>query len=58
MSTSLSKRIDDLSEIYIKKCRDKNCKSECESESESEWEFKKLKHNKHSCNCKGCRKNR
>ena len=56
MSTSLSKRIDDLSEIYIKKCRDKNCKSECESESESECEFKKLKHNKHSC--KGCRKNR
>ena len=29
MSTSLSK-ICDLSEVYSKKCRDKNCKSECE----------------------------
>ena len=30
MSTSLSKLVDNLSEIYSKKCRDKNCKSECE----------------------------
>ena len=31
-----------------KKCRDKNCKSECE--------FKGLKNNKLSYNCKECRK--
>ena len=30
MLTSLSKLVDNLSEIYSKKCRDKNCKSECE----------------------------
>ena len=48
MSTSLSKLVDNLSEIYSKKCRDKNCKSECE--------FKGLKKNKISYNCKGCRK--
>ena len=48
MSTSLSKLIDNLSEIYSKKCRDKNCKSECE--------FKGLKNNKISYNCKECRK--
>ena len=29
MSTSLSKLVNNLSEIYSKKCRDKNCKSEC-----------------------------
>ena len=28
MSTSLSKLVDDLCEIYSKKCRDNNCKSE------------------------------
>ena len=30
MSTSLSKLVDNLSEIYSKKVRDKNCQSECE----------------------------
>ena len=48
MSISLSKLIDRLSEIYSKKCRGKNCKSECE--------LKKLKNNKVSYNCKECRK--
>ena len=48
MSTSLSKLVDNLSEIYFKKCIDKNCKSECE--------FKGLKNNKLSYNCKECRK--
>ena len=48
MSTSLSKLVDNLSEIYSKKCRDKNYKSECE--------FKELKNNKLSYNCKKCRK--
>ena len=48
MSTSLSKLVDHLSEIYRKNCRDKNCKSECE--------FKGLKNTKLSYNCKGCRK--
>ena len=38
MSTSLSKLVDDLSEIYTKNCKNKNCKSECE--------FKGLKNNK------------
>ena len=38
MSPSLSKLANNLSEIYSKKCRDKNCKSECE--------FKGLKNNK------------
>ena len=47
-STSLSKLVDNLSEIYSKKCRDKNCKSECE--------FKGLKNNNFSYNCKECRK--
>ena len=48
MSTSLSKLVDNLSEIYSKKCRDKNYKSECE--------FKELKNNKLSYNCKEYRK--
>ena len=30
MSTSLSKLVDNLSEIYSKKFKFKNCKSECE----------------------------
>ena len=30
MSTSLSKLVDNLSEIYSKECRDKNCKSKCD----------------------------
>ena len=45
MLTSLSKLVDNLSEIYSKKCKDKNCKFECE--------FKGLKNNKFSYNCKG-----
>ena len=49
MSSSLSKLVDNLSEIFSKKCRDKDCKSECE--------FKGLKNNKLSNNNKGCRKN-
>ena len=47
MSTSLSKLADNLSEIYSKKCREKNCKSECE--------FQDLKNNKLSYS-KECRK--
>ena len=43
MSTTLSKSIENLSEIYTKKCRDKNCKSELE--------LKGLKNNKLSSNC-------
>ena len=30
MSTSLTKLVDNLSELHRKKCRDKNCKSEYE----------------------------
>ena len=30
MSTSLSSLVDKFSEIYSKKCRDKNCESECD----------------------------
>ena len=37
MSTALSKLADNLSEIFSKKCTDKNCKSECD--------FKRLKNN-------------
>ena len=48
MPTSLSKLVNNLSEIYSKKFRDKNCKFECE--------FKGLKNNKLSYNCKECRK--
>ena len=42
LSTSLSKHVDNLSEIYSKKFRDKNCKCECE--------FKRFKIHKLSCN--------
>ena len=48
MSTSLSKPVDNLFEIYSKKCKDKNCKSECE--------FNELKNTELSYNCKECRK--
>ena len=48
ISTSLLKLVDNSSEIYSKKCRDKKCKPECD--------FKGLKNNKLSHNCKGCRK--
>ena len=47
-STSLSKLVDNLFEICSKKCRDKNCKSECG--------FKGFKNNKLSYNCKECKK--
>ena len=46
MSTSLSSFADNLSETYSKKCKD--FKSDCE--------FKGLKNNNISCNCKDCRK--
>ena len=49
MQTTLSKLVDNLSEIYNKKCRYKNCKSECQ--------FKGLGNKKHFYKCKGCRKN-
>ena len=48
MPTSLSKLADNLSEIDSKKCRDKNCKSECE--------FKGVKNNNLSYSSKECRK--
>ena len=48
MSTSLSKLVDNLFEIYSKKRKDKNCKSECE--------FNELKNTELSYNCKECRK--
>ena len=47
MSNSLSKLVN-ISEIYSKKCKDKNCKSECE--------LKGFKNNKRSDNCKDRRK--
>ena len=46
MSTSLSKLVNDLSEIYSKKFRTENSKYECE--------FKGLKNNKRFYNCKEC----
>ena len=48
ISTPLSQLVDSLSEIYSRKCRDKNCKSECE--------FKGLKNNILFYNYKECRK--
>ena len=48
MLTSLSKLVDNLSEKYSKKCRDKNRKSECKP--------KGIKKTKLSYNCKECRK--
>ena len=48
MSTSLSKLVVNLSEIYSKKYRYKNCKSE--------YDFKGLKNNKLSHNRKECKK--
>ena len=46
MSTSLSKLVNNLSEICNKKRRYQNCKSECE--------FKGLKNNKLCYDCKEC----
>ena len=48
MSTSLPKVVHNLSEIYTRKCRDKNCKSECG--------FQELKNKTFSHNCKEFRK--
>ena len=48
MSTSLSKLVDNLFEIYSKKYRDKNF--------EYEYELKWLKNKKLSYNCKECKK--
>ena len=45
-ATSLTKLVDNLSEIYSEKSRDKNCKSECE--------FEGVKNNKLSYNCENC----
>ena len=48
MSTSLSSLLDNLSEIYSKKCKDENCKSECD--------FIGLKINRLRYKCKECKK--
>ena len=48
MSTSLSSLVDNLSEIYNKKCIDKNCKSE--------REFIELKNNRLQYKCYKCTK--
>ena len=48
MSTSLSGLADNLSEIYSKKCRDKNCKSACH--------FIDFKNNRMHYKCKECKK--
>ena len=46
IAMSLSKLVGNLSEIYSKECRDKKFESECE--------FKDLKNNNFSYNCKEC----
>ena len=47
MSTSLSSLVDNLSEIYIEKCRDKNYKSKCDfiglKNSKLYYKFKECK---------------
>ena len=48
MNLTLSSLVDNLSEIYSEKCRDKNCRFECE--------FKGDKNKKLSYNCQKCRK--
>ena len=48
MSTSLSSLVDNSSEIYSKKCRDKNCESNCD--------FIGLKNNKLCHKCNECKK--
>ena len=48
MSSSLTQHVDNLSEIYNKKCSDKNCKSE--------FEFKGLKNSEFFYDCEKCRK--
>ena len=47
ISSSLTHHVESVSEIYIEKCSEKNCKSE--------YEFKGVKNNK-LCDCKKCRK--
>ena len=48
MSTSLSSFVDNLSEIYSKKCRDKNCEFKCD--------FIGLKNNNLRYKCNECKK--
>ena len=48
MQTSLSSFVDNSSEIYCKKCRDKSCKSACD--------FIGLKKNRLCYKCKECKK--
>ena len=48
MSTSPSSLVDNLSEIYNKKCRDKNCESKCS--------FIGLENNKLHCESNECNK--
>ena len=48
MQSKLSDLVDNLSGIYSKKCKDKNCKSECE--------FIGLKNDRLHCKCKECGK--
>ena len=48
MSTWLSSLLDNLSEIYNKNCRDKNC--------ESKVDFIVLRNNKLHCKCQQCKK--
>ena len=48
ISSKLPDLVNNLSEIFSKSCWDKNCKSKCE--------FRWLKTNKISYNCKKCRK--
>ena len=47
MLTSLSSPVDNLSENYSKKCRDKNCESKCD--------FIELKNNKLHYKCNECK---
>ena len=48
MSTSLSSLVDNLSEVYNKKCIDKNCKSQCE--------FIEVKNNRYSTSAMNAKK--
>ena len=45
MATSLSNFVDNLSEIYNKKCRDKSCRSKCDfigiENNKLHYEYKK-----------------
>ena len=48
ISSSLTRHVDNLSEIYNERCSDKNCKFKCE--------FKGVKNNKPFHDYKKCRK--